>query len=114
MAKQDILNRIYEQLAESGREISRENTNRIVQQIFVTISELEPEDKFRAADFGTFKHTIRQPRDGRDPKTGKKIKIGKRHTITFKIAKGFKESLQPKKKAAKKSSKKKATKKKKR
>ena len=113
MAKQDILNRIYRQLEESGREISRENTNRIVQQIFATISELEPEDKFRAADFGTFKHTIRQPRDGRDPKTGKKIKIGKRHTITFKIAKGFKESLQPKKKAkaAKKSTKKKTTKK---
>ena len=109
--KQDIHNRIYADVdgVEQGA------VNQVVDAIFTTLGGLSDDNKFRAAGFGTFKHTLRGERQGFHPKTREPMTTPARNTITFKIAKDFKESLKPapKKKSAKKStSKKKSSKKK--
>ncbi len=43
--------------------------------------------------FGTFRLTERAARTGRNPKTGKKMKIPGYKTVTFKVSKNIKEML---------------------
>ena len=112
--KQDILDRIYAEV--DG--VEQGTVNQVVDAIFTTLGGLSDDNKFRAAGFGTFKHTLRGERQGFHPKTREPMTTPARNTITFKIAKDFKESLKPaaKKKSAtkakKSTSKKKSSKKK--
>jgi DNA-binding protein HU-beta len=43
--------------------------------------------------FGTFKVTKRSARMGRDPRTGKEIKISARNVLGFSAGKGLKEAV---------------------
>ena len=55
--------------------------------------------------FGTYTNKTRAAREGRNPSTGEPIKIAEKKTVTFKIAKPFKDALngiEPKKKESKK------------
>ncbi|HQN20506.1 MAG TPA: HU family DNA-binding protein [Syntrophobacteraceae bacterium] len=47
--------------------------------------------------FGSFKMVQRSAREGRNPTTGKKLKIPAKKAVKFSAGKAFKESLNPKK-----------------
>ncbi len=47
--------------------------------------------------FGSFKMAERAAREGRDPRTGKKLKIPAKKVVKFTAGKAFKESLNVKK-----------------
>ncbi|MFZ6016810.1 MAG: HU family DNA-binding protein [Nitrospirota bacterium] len=49
-------------------------------------------DKVRLAGFGTFSVSERKPRKGRNPKTGKEIKISARKVPKFKASKAFRDA----------------------
>jgi DNA-binding protein HU-beta len=51
--------------------------------------------------FGTFKMAERAAREGRNPRTGKKMKIPAKNVVKFSAGKAFKESLNEKKKKKK-------------
>ena len=59
-----------------------------------SISEaLKKEDPVTLVRFGTFKAVKREARMGRNPQTGKKIKIGARNVPKFLPGKGLKEAV---------------------
>ncbi|MEA5061318.1 MAG: HU family DNA-binding protein [Erysipelotrichaceae bacterium] len=47
----------------------------------------------KLTDFGTFSVKTRKARNGTNPKTGKKIKIPAKRTVTFKLSKKLKAKI---------------------
>jgi len=63
-----------------------------------TVSEaLVKGDKVQLVGFGTFEVTKRAAKEGRNPKTGEKIKIAASKTPKFKAGKALKDSVNKKK-----------------
>jgi DNA-binding protein HU-beta len=54
---------------------------------------LKKGDKITFVDFGTFSVNKRAAREGRNPQTGKKIKISAKKVPTFKAGKGLKDTV---------------------
>lgn len=54
---------------------------------------LQRHDKVQITGFGTFEIRRRSARSGRNPRTGKPIRIGASTTATFRAGKGLRESL---------------------
>jgi len=50
-------------------------------------------DEVRLVGFGTFVVSRRKASDGRNPKTGEKIKIGSRKTVRFKAGQALKDAV---------------------
>ncbi|MBQ9698567.1 MAG: HU family DNA-binding protein [Acidaminococcaceae bacterium] len=75
--------------------------------IDVTIAEVAKKGKVQLVGFGTFEARERAARTGKNPQTGKPIKIAAATVPAFKAGKVFKEAVnvKPKKKAAKKAKK---------
>ena len=55
--------------------------------------ELEKGNNVAVSGFGTFKQSQRSARTGRNPQTGEEIKIPASKSVSFKVAKALKESL---------------------
>ena len=73
----------------------------------VTVAEVAKKGKVQLIGFGTFEARERATRTGKNPQTGKPIKIAAATVPAFKPGKAFKEAVnvKPKKKAAKKAKK---------
>ena len=73
----------------------------------VTVAEVAQKGKVQLIGFGTFEARERAARTGKNPQTGKPIKIAATTVPAFKAGKAFKEAVnaKPKKKAAKKAKK---------
>lgn len=54
---------------------------------------LKSGDKVSVPNFGTFQVSERPAREGRNPATGKKIKIAASKSVKFKVSKTLKDSL---------------------
>ncbi|MEO6191174.1 MAG: HU family DNA-binding protein [Saprospiraceae bacterium] len=54
---------------------------------------LKKGDKITLVGFGTFSVSLRKAREGRNPATGKKIKIPKKKVVRFKVGKTLSEKL---------------------
>lgn len=66
----------------------------MIDATFSAIAEsVRAENRFAYPGFGTFTVRERQARDGRNPQTGKKIKIKASKTIGFKPASALRDSL---------------------
>ena len=61
--------------------------------IDVVTDELKKGEKVQLVGFGTFEVSERAAREGRNPATGKKIKIAASKTPKFKAGKALKDSL---------------------
>ena len=59
----------------------------------VIASKLQAGDRLRLPGVGSFDVTERAARTGRNPQTGKAIKIPARKVVKFSVAKGLKENL---------------------
>lgn len=88
MVKADLVAKV----AEIG--ITKKQAAQIVDTVFGAIKDaLASGDRVSLIGFGTFSVKERAAREGRNPRTGKKIKIPKKNVPSFKPGKGLKESV---------------------
>ncbi len=78
-------------LTEKASHISHKDMERIVNTIFDSMAEaLKTGDRVELRGFGTFEVRVRDPRVGRNPKSGMKVSLGVRRVPFFKAGKELK------------------------
>jgi len=81
MNKTELIN----QIAESA-DISKKEAGDALQAFMGAVTDtIKKGDKLTLIGFGTFSVTNRKARDGRNPQTGKKIKIPAKKVVKFKV-----------------------------
>ncbi len=75
-------------------ELSKKDAEKAVKAFTEVVAEtLKKNDKVQLVGFGTFEVTKRAAREGRNPQTGKKMKIKASKNARFKAGKALKDSL---------------------
>ena len=78
----------------NGTGLSKSDSSKAVDAVFESItSALKRGDEVRLVGFGTFSVSQRAASEGRNPRTGEKIKIPASKQAKFKAGKGLKETL---------------------
>jgi DNA-binding protein HU-beta len=89
MNKTELIN----QIAESA-DISKKVAGDALQGFIMAITDtLEKGDKLQLIGFGTFSVAKRPARDGRNPQTGKAIKIPAKNVVKFKVGSKLSEAV---------------------
>jgi nucleoid DNA-binding protein len=89
MTKKDIIRRIADELGRTTIE-----TAPIVQKTLdAIINVLAVEGRVELRRFGVFKVKKRKARQGRNPRTGEKVMVGERMTVTFKPGRNVEERV---------------------
>ena len=89
MNKADLVNSLAERTG-----LTKTKSNEVIDTLVSVISEtLKDGDKVTLVGFGTFTTTQRDARKGRNPKTGKEIKIAAKKVVRFKAGKGLAEKV---------------------
>lgn len=92
MHKSELVEKVHEALQSSG--FSKADVGRVINATFDVISEtLSSGERVALKGFGTFNVKERKAREGINPQTGKKIKIGSRKAVTFTVSSSLKESV---------------------
>ena len=94
--------------AAAADEMSQKDVEAVLKGLIgATIATVAAKGKVQLIGFGTFEARERAARTGKNPQTGKPIKIAAATVPAFKPGKAFKEAVnvKPKKKAAKKAKK---------
>jgi len=98
MTKADIVEKIYEKVGFSKKESAE-----LVELVFDIVKRtLEQGDKIKIAGFGNFVVKEKADRRGRNPQTGKELKIAATTVPRFTAGAGFKAAVAGKKAAKKK------------
>lgn len=93
-SKADIINSV----AGSLKKVSKATASEVIDMALETIKKLVVSDhKVILIGFGTFEQSARKARAGRNPQTGKEIKIPASKGARFRAGKGFKDMLNKKK-----------------
>ena len=93
MKKTDLIEKLAKDL-----EITKKKANAALDLTLASIKEAVSAGKaVTFIGFGNFKMVERAAREGRDPRTGKKLKIPAKKVVKFTAGKAFKESLNVKK-----------------
>ena len=86
-------NELIEKIA-LGSDLSKVDAQRALNSFVDTVTQaLKDGDQVSLIGFGTFKTSKRAERVGRNPQTGKEIKISAATVPAFKAGKGLKESV---------------------
>lgn len=89
MTKADLINSISEKL-----DISKKDIGNVINECFEAIAKaLSKKEKVQIVGFGTFEARERKERMGRNPSTGKEIKIPETTVPAFKAGKALKEAV---------------------
>ena len=97
MTKQEFIDKVHEA---AGTDQTKANTTAVVEAVFDSIADVVKTDNlFRWNGFGSFETRERPARDGRNPQTGKPMKIKASTSVGFRPASGLKEKLGQKGKA---------------
>jgi len=89
MNKTELIN----QIAESAS-ITKKEAGKALQSFIMEITDtLEKGDKLQLLGFGTFSVTQRSAREGRNPQTGKAIKIPAKKIVKFKVGSKLSEAV---------------------
>ena len=89
MNKTELIN----QIAESA-DISKKEAGDALQGFMMAITDtLKKGDKMQLIGFGTFSVSERAARDGRNPQTGKAIKIPAKKVVKFKVGSKLSEAV---------------------
>ena len=89
MNKADLVSKVSEL---SG--LTKANTEKATEALFTAITNaLVDEDEVRLVGFGTFSVAKRAAREGRNPQTGKTIKIAARKQPKFSAGKSLKDAV---------------------
>lgn len=91
MTKKDLINQVHANADGATKKVVGEVVNAIFDEIFSSLSEGE---NVQIRNFGTFAVAHRAERMGRNPQTGKPMKIAAQKTVRFKPSKNFKEEIQ--------------------
>jgi len=90
MNKSELIN----QIAESA-DINKKEAGAALDSFMAAITgTLKKDDKVTLVGFGTFSVSKRTARDGRNPQTGKTIKIPAKNVAKFKVGKKLDEAVQ--------------------
>ncbi len=93
MTKSQLINELVNQASH----ISHKDMTNIVETVFESMTKaLEGGDRIELRGFGTFEVRVREPRMGRNPKSGTKVTLGIRKVPFFKAGKELKEKLNEK------------------
>ncbi|MBI4517980.1 MAG: integration host factor subunit alpha [Deltaproteobacteria bacterium] len=91
MTKGDIVERIYERVGFSKKEVGE-----VVESTFELIKAcLQRGQKVKLSGFGNFVVHQKRPRKGRNPQTGEEIIISGRKVLSFKASPVLKKSMNP-------------------
>ncbi len=89
MTKADLIARVSQAV-----EMTREDSKIIVNTIFESIAKaLQASEKIEIRGFGSFRTRQRQPRIGRNPKTGARVEVPSKTVAYFKPSKVLKEMI---------------------
>jgi len=90
MNKSELINQI-----EESADINKKEAGAALDAIMAAITDtLKKDDKVTLIGFGTFSVSKRAARDGRNPQTGKTIKIPAKNVVKFKVGKKLDEAVQ--------------------
>jgi integration host factor subunit alpha len=96
MTKAEIVERIYEKVADEKSSFSKKDATEVVEAIFEIIkSRLEVGEKVKISGFGNFVVHNKRPRKGRNPQTGEEIIITGRKVLAFKPSQVLKKTMNP-------------------
>ena len=74
--------------------LSNLESSKIIEEIFeVILSELEDNSDVKISSFGTFAVRHKNPRIGRNPKTGLEVPISSRNVVTFNASNIFQSKI---------------------
>ncbi|KAA0257307.1 integration host factor subunit alpha [Deferribacter autotrophicus] len=89
MTKADIVEKIYEKLGITKKDIAN-----VVDMVFTTMrEEILSGNSVKVSGFGNFEVKVRGRRVGRNPKTGDEVVIPPRYVVSFKPSHLFKEEV---------------------
>lgn len=89
MNKADLIENVAK-----ASEITKSQAATAVDTVIASIEKsLKKGDRITLVGFGTFSTSVRKAREGRNPATGKKIKIPKKKVVRFKAGKALVEKL---------------------
>jgi len=75
-------------------DLTKKRAEVIVETVFGSIAEaLRREEKVELRGFGSFRLRRRQPRRGRNPRTGDRVDVASKHVAYFKPGKELKEQI---------------------
>jgi DNA-binding protein HU-beta len=94
MTKSELINAVHGRAADNGVELTKKATGELLDIVFDVVADsINDEKRFSYPSFGTFSVKHRKAREGRNPRTGKPIKIPASHTVAFKPAPSLKEKV---------------------
>lgn len=89
MNKGDLISKVAEEA-----ELTKAQAAVAVETVFTAIEKsLKKGESVIMVGFGTFSTAVREARTGRNPATGKAIKIPKKRVVRFKAGKGLAEAV---------------------
>lgn len=92
MTKSELINSVHARAADNGIELTKKATGELLDVVFeVVAGSIKQEERFSYPGFGTFTVKHRKAREGRNPRTGKPIKIPASYTVAFKPAPTLKD-----------------------
>ena len=84
---------LVEQVADIA-DLTKKRAEVIVETVFGSIAEaLRREEKVELRGFGSFRLRRREPRTGRNPRTGDRVDVASKHVAYFKPGKELKELI---------------------
>ena len=90
MTKADLIEKVH---AKFDGAYSKKQVGELIETVFDAAGEAVRDGRFSYPGFGTFSVKTRKAREGRNPRTGKAIKIAESKSVSFKAAPKLKESL---------------------
>lgn len=85
---------LIEKLIDNNLDVDAKNVEQSVKAIIAQMAEaLVNGDRIEIRGFGSFSLHFRQPRIGRNPKTGEQVKLGAKYVPHFKAGKELRERV---------------------
>lgn len=92
MTKSELINAVHTRAADNGIDLTKKATGEMLDILFdVVAGSINSDQRFSYPGFGTFTVKHRKAREGRNPRTGKPIKIPASYTVAFKPAPNLKD-----------------------
>ncbi len=89
ITRKDLAKAIHEKMG-----FSKRSSGDLVDEFFVSLRQaLLAEESIKLVHFGTFNVRQKEPRIGRNPRTGETMEISKRSMVTFKPSKSLREKV---------------------
>lgn len=87
---------LIERIAEKSPDVPRREVEAIVNAVFdCMVDALSRGQRIEIRGFGSFAVKTRGPREGRNPKTGQKVSVPARRTLSFTVGKELRDRLNP-------------------